>query len=555
MRRFARNAAAGFFFLNALGSGLPGDILYVHHAPDPVNVRNGNFYLPVQDSYLPCFGFPLEVYRSYNSFSSRNGSIGKGWTLNYDLQVVFSEKDGLRITEPDGFVLEYKPVESEERLTEAQLDQITKTKKEEDVRYTRKPSGKGETFYIAYRRQIQTEPEFARKQADRYLPSLSKISPSGKYISRTRGLTRVEKTASGYVRTLQSGRRESFTTGGLLTRLTDRNDNFLALAYDKQSRLDTVTDGCGQSLKYAYSPHGKVAEIKDSLGRKLTYTYDDLDHLTSATTLEGGKVTFSYDKRDRLTKILFPDGDATAIEYDLKSGAVTKQSGPGKKITTYRYSKDRFVRSTSVEDNEGVKNRYEYDETRHTVAVTDAAGKKTLTTLLPCCGKPTSILNEKGKGETFRYDEVGNLLAKTDEKNKQTTYVYEPRFHLPSEIHQTDGTKLLYRYDDRGNLNYVTKNGSEFLKIGHEMHGKVSSLSAPGDVEVLFTYSSFGKPTKIEKKVKGHLAAAIVMEYGPFREIQLVTPSPNKPETTDDVRSTLASFLSLLEPTGIDVEL
>src|SRR5258708_4451274 len=68
--------------LTDLGSGRYGDVLHIHHAPDPVNVRTGNFYLPVQDYYLPCFSFPLEIYRSCNSVSTRNGPFGKGWNFN-----------------------------------------------------------------------------------------------------------------------------------------------------------------------------------------------------------------------------------------------------------------------------------------------------------------------------------------------------------------------------------------------------------------------------------------------------------------------------------------
>ncbi len=89
---------------NCLGKSNGFDKFYVHHAPDPVNLRTGNFFLPIKDLSLSCFGIHLEVYRSYNSFSKKNNSFGVGWSSNYDIKIAISDVGTLKIVESDGFV-------------------------------------------------------------------------------------------------------------------------------------------------------------------------------------------------------------------------------------------------------------------------------------------------------------------------------------------------------------------------------------------------------------------------------------------------------------------
>lgn len=481
-----------------------GDVLHVHIPPDPVNVRNGNFYLPIQDYYLSCFGFPLEVYRSYNSLSTRNGPFGHGWTFNYDLQIAVGEKNGMEVVEADGFLNLYTPVEA----------------------------------------------EGAKKKG-------AKTSKSGKYISRSRGMSTLEKTASGYIRTTESGRREEYNGKGLLVRLVDRNSNELNFSYDLQSHLDRVADGCNQWLKFNFNNRGKITEITDSVGRKLSYTYDDRDLLTSALGLDKETTKFTYDKLDRMATVTFNDGTKTEITYDPKTGYVSKQSGPGTKVTTYKYGKEGKKTWALIEDNEGLKNRYDYNDPDNQITFTDKSGKKTVTTVNACCGKPVSIKDEKGIGEEFRYDVNGNLTERTDSLKRKTKIKYEPRFHLPEEITESDGTSMRFVYDKNGNLTFA-KSKEQSIKLIYEAHGKIDQMTDQRENVIRFTYTSFGKPLRIEKKVKDKFIGAINVKYdknGEISEEEGVTYEPKNPETVQDIRNTLTSFLRLLKPTGIDFEI
>jgi YD repeat-containing protein len=538
-----------------MGRGRPGDVLYVHRLPDPVNVRNGNFYLPVQDLYLPCYGFPLEVYRSYNSISSRNGAFGKGWTLNYDLQIVVDEASGMRVIEADGFINEFSPVELDEGDRSALITRIVRAKKEEDAKYVGKPDGKGAEFYETYRTKLATEEDFFKHQRDRYAPNPTKASKSGKYVSRKRGTTHIEKKSTGYVRTSETGRIEEYDLNGLLKRITDRNDNELRLAYDAKSRLARVEDGCKQSIQFQYTSRGKISEIRDSLERKLTYQYDNEDRMTASAALGGEKTAYGYDRENRMTSLVFSDNTRTDIAYDAKTGYVTKQTGPGQKITDYRYGREGGSRWAVVTDNEGTKNRYEYSDAENKIVFTDKAGKKSITTVTACCGKPLSIKDERGVGEEFRYDDEGNLVSKTDSKKQTTTFKYEKRFGLPSEIKMHDGASLRFVYDGRGNLTFLTGAAGDRVKLAYEKHGKIEKMANERDQIIVFSYNSTGKPVRIEKMQKETRIGSISIAYDTTGEINRVEYDPKNAETLQNIKDTLASFMRFLKPSGIDFEI
>ena len=54
---------------------------------NPINVATGNKFEEVLDLSISSPGIPMEFRRSYNSQITFNGSLGYGWTYNYDLSI------------------------------------------------------------------------------------------------------------------------------------------------------------------------------------------------------------------------------------------------------------------------------------------------------------------------------------------------------------------------------------------------------------------------------------------------------------------------------------
>ena len=97
-----------------LGWGEKYDHFYVHHWPDPVNVRNGNLFLYYQDLFIQSMGISLRIERVYNSRSVYRTPFGYGWSFNY-FTIIMLENDGkLKVHESDGSITIYNRMQRTE---------------------------------------------------------------------------------------------------------------------------------------------------------------------------------------------------------------------------------------------------------------------------------------------------------------------------------------------------------------------------------------------------------------------------------------------------------
>jgi len=79
---------------------------------DPVNVVTGSFYIDVTDLLIEDRCINLEIKRKYNSTDESVGSMGKGWTFEFESRI---ERRGNELTYvyPDGSVKEFEKKEEE----------------------------------------------------------------------------------------------------------------------------------------------------------------------------------------------------------------------------------------------------------------------------------------------------------------------------------------------------------------------------------------------------------------------------------------------------------
>ncbi|MCB0325982.1 MAG: RHS repeat protein [Bdellovibrionales bacterium] len=548
----------------SLGWGAAGSLHYVHHAPDPVQTRNGNFFLPLQDYYLPCYGFPLEVYRSYNSLSTRQGPFGKGWTFNYDSKIAVAKAKGLRVVEADGFINEYQPIEFANADSAKLIVKIVAAKKNEDLRYMKNKEGKGKAFYQDFEKKLRSDKEFFDRQAEKYAKQEMYVSASGTYVSKNRGTTTIKEISSGYERSSLSGRTELYNKRGLLSRVHDPNQNELRFTYDLKSRLQRIYDGCKNYLHIDYNKDGTISLIKDSMGRSMSYGYqvqgtDTL--LISMTSMDGKNEKYEYDKLGQMTKLHYQAGGVTEIVYDPKTRRVKSQIGPGTKKTDYEYGRDGKTSWCSIKDNQGENSKYEYVDSENTVSYTDRSGVKTTTILSTCCGKPVSVVSSNGIRDRFKYDDQGRVKEKTNASGQTTVFMYEPKYGYLERVISPNGDEVRYRYDKNGNLSYALKVPKDkkitpkSLKIFYEEHGKISRIEDQQNQEILFSYGPLGTPTKVEKKLQNKTVAQILVNNSKTGDIVGITLNPKQASTQVDIRNTLHGFYELLGPTGLDFEL
>lgn len=538
--------------ISDLGRGRLYDYLHVHHAPDPVNTRTGNFYLPMEDYAQPCFGYNIQIHRAYNSFYKKDGVFGLGWMFNYDMQVIFDRSSGIKIIEADGFITDYESGKPDTHEKQKIILQLVDLKKAEDIKFHNNPQGKGSTFYEDYKLKLSQDDIYFKKQKDLFLGADLGSGSATTFFTKQRIPSQLVETKTGFERTFENGKQEYYNKNGQLIKVEDKNKNVLNFFYQKNI-LNKVSDSCGQWLEFQYTPQNRISAIIDNYGRKLIYTYDKSGKLISSGLPTGEKIIYGYNALNLLNDIDFGKGETTKIIYDEKNQKVIQQIGPGKKITDYTYSKTPGMLSAGVKDNMGENILYQYSDLNDKVIFTDSSGKKTTTLLQTCCGKPLSILSEQGKGDTFTYDEKGRLKTQTDASGITTTFSYDERFGLPEKVEQSKGSYSQYRYDDKSNLIFVKNEKNEYIKLEHQKNGKISSMTNERGESVSFIYDAISNPILVTKKVKNKEIGRMEIKYNGFGEQVSKHFIPNDTQTENDLQNTLIEMFKTLEPVGLNL--
>jgi RHS repeat-associated protein len=185
------------------------------------------------------------------------------------------------------------------------------------------------------------------------------------------------------------------------TKITYPNKKAITRAFDKDGRLEKLTDWLSHVTKFGYNPDSDLnlttfpSETKD----EDTYAYNDADQMTEV-------------KMDKSTEVL------ASLVYTRDSDGqvkkITSKGLPGAEVTENTYDENnRLTKYGSTE--------YKYD-----------AGNNPTKE-----GSSTNTFNEgdeleKGTGTTYAYDELGERTKTTPEKGGASTYGYDQAGNLTS---------------------------------------------------------------------------------------------------------------------------
>jgi YD repeat-containing protein len=243
----------------------------VHFAPDPVNLSNGNLYLPMRDLYLPAYRFPLTIDRAYNSRSTADGPFGFGWSFNYGVKIR-QDAAGLLIQEGDGSTRRYQ---SSKNGFEAKIGAYSRITKSADGSYVRTRAGGIRERFDAKGRLVRME------------------DGNGYWVQLTYRNDRLTTVQDG------AGRSLTFT-------------------YNARGKIATITDPLGRTLQYQYADRGDLSVSTDLSGHETRYAYDDLHNLIGIRYADGAETTMTYDtQRDLIISEHGPGGRLTSYQYLL----------------------------------------------------------------------------------------------------------------------------------------------------------------------------------------------------------------------------------------------
>ncbi|HVO29641.1 MAG TPA: DUF6531 domain-containing protein, partial [bacterium] len=477
----------------------------VHRWPDPVNVKNANFFLPNKDVSFPAPGFPLEIERSYNSRSTSDGPLGFGWSFNYDIYVRVGD-DGLpEVVDADGFVCKFLPKggEGAKNVYEASVNTFILAKKNADQQGG---VGKPPAFYDSLKQRLMNDPKLL-EQLKKELPNVQAEVNEGSYVSTTRGVQTLEVSKQGFRRTFANGITHLFYTMGpdgkaRLRQMIDPAGHSLAMRYTKGATGDLVevSHSDGPALEFTTGKFGKITSAKDPSGKQVFYKYNDRGDLVGFKDSSGRVTTYDYDEWHNMTKIVFPNGDTILNKYNSEKDWILAQKGPGDHLTSYEYGSDASDETHywTVVDEDGVKTRYDYFDAQNRVVITDSKGNKTDRTFSECCGKPLQVIEADGRIVKYEYDKRGNATRIWDNKGQNIRYEYDPKWNKVTKV-LTPKSTTIYQYDNQGNLIQGKDTGASGLtvKLEYTPDGRVRSVSDDRGNVFDFKYNAMGKPTQI----------------------------------------------------------
>ncbi|MCM0638734.1 RHS repeat-associated core domain-containing protein [Cellulomonas wangsupingiae] len=495
----------GFSAPNAGGPTLPGetrggsnpsqDCSQRCHG-DPVNSVTGEFWETAADLEVPDSGPGLSWSRSFaTTRAGTAGSLGFGWSTNYDV----------RLTSQGG-------------------------------------SGLSSASWIEVVQENGSTTTFTSDGV-------------GGFTAPLRVFATLERLENGTYRFVRRGSQVFlFDQSGRLTRVEDRNGNGVDVAYDDTGRLHQLSDDDGRSLTITWSG-SRIDGVTDSTGRVVSYTYSDAGDLTRVKLPDGSVKGYSYDTSHRVVSLTHPDGGITRNEYD-SSSRVVAQKDPLGRVTTFAYAAGqttvtdpsgmvtiekytdgqvtsetkgagtRLAATTTftygptnqvevTTDPLGRVTRFTYDGRGNRTSVTDPLGR-TSTTTYDAFNNPLVVMNAEGESTTFAYDERGNLLSMTDPTGAVTAFTVNQDGTVATATDPL-GRVTTYAYDAHGFVASVTGPDGAVVTTVHDTLGRLTATTdprgtAPGadddDFTSTFTYDAAGRRLTATDPVGAVVASA-----------------------------------------------
>jgi RHS repeat-associated protein len=404
-----------------------------------VNTLSGNLFLTRSDIYVPSRGVNIALTFYYNSFNfEENIGFGKGWSSMYSIYYKNDTANGKKIIWGDAREDNYK------------------------------------------------------LNGSNYIPQ------NGIYSKLT------QYQPNKFLVTEQGGMKYFFdnATHKKVTRIEEPNGNFLNFSYT-DTLLTTITNTAGQSIALAYNANGNLQTITDALttpARVYNYAYDNVNNLKEVTDPLNGKAKYTYlvngpmktmsDKNNNTVDIIYY-GDYTVSEivgcnkrqsfsYDTTLQVTTAtdylQSGSNQ-VTKYQYNTfENISWLTGITSNCcGYNMTFEYDSKGNKIKQNDA----------------------NGNISTYNYDNRGNMVAMKDASNQTMSYTYSTDFNRVTSYTDAKGFTTNVTYDIKGNLIQIVEPGNLVYTAAYNPNGDIISSADPKGNTFTYNYDALGNPTNV----------------------------------------------------------
>ncbi|WP_235338322.1 DUF6531 domain-containing protein, partial [Paenibacillus wulumuqiensis] len=145
-----------------------------------------------------------------------------------------------------------------------------------------------------------------------------------------------------------------YDANGNILSVTGSDGKVLRRTFDALNRVETYTDGDGNTIGYSYDAAGQLITLTYPDGKKVHYTYDNAGHMSTVTDWNGRKTSYGYDANGRLTSTTRPDGTKETRSYNA-AGQMTSKTDlnpDGSVLTESSYTYDAAGNMTQEEGGE-----------------------------------------------------------------------------------------------------------------------------------------------------------------------------------------------------------
>jgi RHS repeat-associated protein len=406
----------------------------------PVDVTTGRKLLLAHeetDFSLPGH-IPLTCARFYASDLEREGALGRGWVLPWELRLERRD-DKIHYFDAQGREMIFPKIEPGHSLfSEAEQRTLACTR---DGRYV--IHDLNETYYEfdAFAAIEPSEPaeasesaapSDAAESADSAEPADSAAPRDPQPLPATARLRRMEDQRGHWC-------RYDYAADGTLQTIRSSSGQYLQLQYagppGRLTTIDLLEGGTpGPLVRYTYDESSQLIGVTDALGR-LTRAFGYIDGRMAWHRSAGG-----FECHYRWAEI---DGAARVVEQHSSEGE------------RYTFDYDPAARQTRATDELGRQATWHFDDQRQIIDSTDFDGRRYRTDYNPA-GHPVALYLPGGRTIRLEYDALGRLVRETDPLGRVTATAYAGNSLRIAQRTLPDGRRYRADYDLRGLLLAVT---------------------------------------------------------------------------------------------------
>jgi RHS repeat-associated protein len=390
----------------------------------------------------------LSLY--YNSLDPVNGSLGRGWSHDYDTSLK-ENADGTVLISEGNWHYQYFTLHG--GVYVPQTGNYSTLVKNSNGSFTLTSREGQVTSFSNAGRLVSLGDRNGNTQ---------KFSYSGNNLSSV---------------TDQSGRTAvfSYNSANHLTSITDPSGNVYALAVG--DTLSSVTLPDGGTWRFVYDNNAFMLTKTDPLGHGTSYSYDDRHRVIGSRDPEGRTRSISYPQTTdtvKNTTFIEKDGGAWSYSYDTQKGVLLSRTDPQGGTSSYGY--DANGNRTSTTNPDGTSSSSVFDSQGNMTSMTDALGQTTNYTYNGF-GQITSIADSQGT-TSYAYDTRGNMTSLTDPAGGATSFGYDSKGNI-TRITTPLGQSSTLSYDAQGNLATISDPSGATTGYSYDANGNVTAITDP----------------------------------------------------------------------------